>query len=104
MTIHTRRRRRDTGEPGGFDARMAVAAIDAEMADVMVVAEGNGLRDDFIAACRIRGANQDGQRPERDADEDRAAENGDASECVRTAVKDLGHALVDPLRFPSATP
>lgn len=43
MAIHTRLRRRDASECRGFHRRMAIAAIDASIACMMLVAELNGL-------------------------------------------------------------
>ncbi len=44
VAVHAGFRWRDSGVAGGFHRSVTVAAIDAESGDVMLVAEGNGLR------------------------------------------------------------
>ena len=71
-------RRRDAGDRGGLDAAMAVTAIEAEAADVMLVAErhrlvgGQGTSGSVFRGRNPIG-NSDGQeRPDENAETVRA--------------------------------
>jgi len=54
MARHAGRRRRQTGEGGFFNGRVAVTAIDTVVADVMLVTEGYRLMQRDVLASDIR--------------------------------------------------
>ena len=85
----------DRGHSSGrtaFDGRVAIAAVDAIIADVMLVAELNRLRLDGIRLIPIRRARQaekniiDSERRKRAGPDDRSPRNR-----VRTLIKNLPH-------------
>ena len=53
MAVHARLRWRNAGDRGGFHAGVAVAAIDAVVADVMLMAELHGLLTGNVLARQI---------------------------------------------------
>jgi len=91
VTIHAGFGRRDSGDSGDLHASVAIAAVDAIVADVMFVAELHGLVSDDILARVIRGArgSQDNREPQRHRKN--GEEQAEASDRIRTAVKNLGH-------------
>ncbi len=76
MAVHARLGRRQAGKRRVLNRRVTIAAIDAEMADMVLVAEGNALHvhDTHTGAVRGAGINETGPCAER-RDEDRAEEH-----------------------------
>ena len=73
---------------------MAVAAINAEPGDMMLVAKGNGLGfADTGVGHKGRALNQIGDSAQCGNDK-HCAENGGAGQRVRAAMKDLRHSLL----------
>jgi len=89
MAVHTGLRRRNPGETGGFDRCMAVAAVDAESGDVMLMAERNRLRLADAGRSHIRRALDDVEGPTQSCNDENRAENRGARQTIRTAMKDL---------------
>lgn len=93
VTIHTGACRRNSGETGNFDRGVAIAAIDSQSGDVVLMAERHGLRlaNAFVGDV-WRALNLHRDPAERSQYKDRT-EDGDARQSIRAAVKDLRHAL-----------
>ena len=92
MAVHAGAGRRYTSERGGFDRSVAIAAVDAESGDVVLVAKRDRLRFAHAGISNVRRAlNFVPHPPQRSYDEDRA-ENCGTGQCVRAAMKDLRHA------------
>jgi len=70
MAIHAGLRRRDTGHGGSFDAGMAVAAVDAVIADVVFMAELHWLLTGDVLPRQIRRACHREDGHERQADQE----------------------------------
>ena len=86
-----------------LDARVAVATVDAEPLDVVLVAERHRLHARGVLLRDVGGTTQSiEQPPRRDHDED-GAENRDTADRVRAAMKDLGHRFASRRAF-SAPP
>ena len=68
---------------------MAIAAIDAESANVMLMAEGRGLRPGHSSVGDIRGALDLRRRPEQHGDDEDGAKDRGARDGIRAAMKDL---------------
>src|SRR5438477_9958140 len=91
MAANARLRGRNTSKGGSLDRRVAVAAVDAIVADVMLVAEGYRLarshiyiRDERSCVDLISGQYHDGDHQQHSND-------ADFRQTVRTAMKDLRH-------------
>ena len=89
MAVHAGLRRRNAREAGCLYRGVAVATIDAQAGDVMLMAERNRLR---LANARIRHVGRTlnfVQDPAQgNHDEDRAKNRG-AGQTIRTAMKNL---------------
>lgn len=88
---HASVRRRNTGEIALFDRGVAIAAIDAELADVMAMAEGNRLLANDAGLRDIRGALDQTQYPKQPADKKHRAEDADFGKRVGARMKNLRH-------------
>ena len=86
--------RRDAGERGILDRRMAVAAIDAVAGDVTLMAELNRLFAGDLRVGDPRGAMDLGDQPQQSGDDEERAEDTDPGNGVGAAVKDLRHSNV----------
>src|SRR5262249_25632117 len=82
---------RDTGGTGPIGRGVAVAAVDAQAGDVMLMAEGHGLLAGDADAGGVGGADVAGVGPAGAGDDEDGAENGDLGDRVKTAVKNLRH-------------
>jgi hypothetical protein len=104
VAIHARFRRRHSGARGAFDRSMAIAAINAIVANVMLMAELNGLGFDDIGLIPIRRARQpeknvvDGERSDSTRSHERYARYR-----VRALLKNLRHLLGFDVRISSET-
>lgn len=94
MTIHAGLGGRDACHRGGFHAGVTIAAIDTVIANMMLMAELNGLFTHYVLARVIRGtgcgeyANQ-GERNRKNSNQDTESSGG-----ICAAMKNLGHVSV----------
>src|ERR1700676_4277252 len=94
MAVHASLGRRNSGETRGLNRRVAVAAIDTKSSDVVLVAEGDGLRLAHAGVGNVGRALNLHPHPAQGCDyKDRAKDSG-ARQCIRTAMKDLRHSLM----------
>src|SRR5688500_11957405 len=91
VAVHAGRRRRDAGEAGRLNGRVAVAAVDAQSADVMLMAEGDDLLDRVALIREVRRAHDAADQPENETGNEDRAEDGDARKRIGTAVENLSH-------------
>src|SRR5438552_14165225 len=91
VAVHARLDRRNPREGRLLDGRMAVAAVDADRADVVRVRELDRLlaRDGLLR--RVRGGLQLIEDPEGEGEEEDRPENRDSRDRVGRAVEDLRH-------------
>ena len=84
---------------------MAIAAVDAVVADVVRVAELNRLLDVFVRSCDVRRAAEHHEQRDQTTDEkEQAAETGLGEE-VCAAIEDLRHReLCDSPLLPGRQP
>src|ERR1700733_5214900 len=94
MAVHAGLGGRNAGETRSLNRRMAVAAVNAEPGDVMLMAEGNGLRPARSGVGNVRRTLHLQRSPtEHGKHEDRAKNRG-PGEGVRAAMKNLRHAYL----------
>ena len=98
MTIHAGLRRRYARDGRRFDGRVAVAAVNPFVADVVAVPELHGLFAREVGLRVVGRAREFGHQPERDTDEEYRAEDADPRYDVRASMKDLAHYLFNPGR------
>ena len=91
MAVHARLGWRNISETRRLDRGMAIAAVQAETADVVGMAERDRLLAHHGGAGRIRGPIQLGKGPRQKAYDENCAEYRDSRKRVRTVMKDLGH-------------
>jgi hypothetical protein len=96
MAGHAGFGRRDAGEGRMFDRVMAIAAIDAETADVMLMAEGYRLTRDVVDASQIGRADQRETDAERQQDEKKQRQERDSRKTVGSRSEDLSHLHAAP--------
>ena len=97
VAVHARLRRRDAGEVRGLDRGVAVAAVDAEARDVVLVAEGNRLLAPYPLIREIRRADDPADDPKDEAGDENRPENGDTRKRIRTSVENLRHSRLRPV-------
>jgi hypothetical protein len=93
MAVHTGLRRRDAGNGGSFYARMTVAAVDAIVADVMLMAELHRLLTSNILPRHIGRARHCQDRHERHSDQKERRKHTESRDEIRAAMKNLGHVF-----------
>ena len=92
VAVHAGLRRGNPGETGSLNRGVAIAAIDAESGDVVLMAEGNGLRfANSSVGHEGRALNQVADSAQCDNDK-YCTENGGTGQRVRAAMKDLRHS------------
>ena len=91
VAVHAGLRRRDAGEVRGLDRGVAVAAVDAESADVMLMAERHRLLALDPLIGRVRRADHAADHPQHECDGEHSAEDRDAGESIGTSVENLRH-------------
>ena len=74
---------------------MAIAAVDAEAADVVLVAERDGLRFADASISNVGGALNLHRDPTQGGNNEHRAKDGGPGQGIRTAMEDLRHSLVD---------
>jgi len=89
MTIHAGFSGRNSGKRGIFHRRMTVAAVDAQSANMVLVAERHGLRTGDLGVRYIRRPLQFEHCPQQHGHEEYRPVNRGARDCVGTAVKNL---------------
>lgn len=92
VAVHAGGRGRNAGKSRCFNRGVAVAAIDAETGDVMLVAERYRLRSRHIDFGDVRGARDGCQQPERAEHHKKQTENAQTRDGVGAGVKYLRHA------------
>ncbi len=97
MARHADFRGRQAGRRGSFDAVVAIAAVEAELADMVLVAERDRLGDSLPDAGEEAGTQQ-GRTTDREQDR-RASQTPqhEASNAIGAPWKDLRHVLPDRL-------
>src|SRR5437667_2945823 len=91
MAVHAGLRRRDAGNGGSFYAGMTVAAVDAVIAHVMLVAELHRLFPRHVLPRHIGRTGHRDDRDKRNSDQEERRKHTEARDEVRTAMKNLGH-------------
>ena len=92
MAAHARLRGGKSGEGGSLNRSVAVAAIDAIVGNVVLVAERNRLVAGYIHICDKRSGVNLISRPNGSSQQQHYGYNADFCQAVRAAVKDLCHA------------
>ncbi len=91
MAIHACLGRRNPGEGELLDRRVTIAAINSVIADVMLMAELNGLLARNVGLSVIRRAVEFEQQPDDYGDEEDRAEDADFGDEIGASMKDLAH-------------
>jgi hypothetical protein len=91
MTIHARLGRRNAGKGGILDGGMAITAVDAELADVMLMAEGNGLDAGEVRLRYIGRPTHDVKKPSGYDRQDRQREKAGLGDGIEAPMKNLRH-------------
>jgi hypothetical protein len=73
---------------------VTVAAVEPEAANVVRMAEGDGLLTNLRGARLIRGAIQLREHPRQKSQNEDSPEYRDSGKRVRAVVKDLGHGSI----------
>src|SRR2546430_8454015 len=89
MAVHASFGRWNTGNGGSFDARMTVAAIDAVIAHVMLVAELQGLPAGNVLSRHIGRARHREHGYERHSDQKEGRKHTEPRDEIGTAMKNL---------------
>src|SRR5712692_1010266 len=91
MAVHARLGRGNIREGRVFDRGMTVTAVDAQPADVMLVAERHRLLDGNLRARGVRGRIQLRPRQDQEGDDEDSAKNAQTRKSIRAVVENLGH-------------
>ena len=91
VTVHARRRRRQSRGCGRFDGGVTVTAIDAVVADVMFMTELNGLLTFDPLSGVPGGTIQLNSHPQQSDDYENSAINRDFRQRVSAVMEDLWH-------------
>lgn len=95
--------RRHAREATFLDAGMAVATIQSQALDVMLVAEWNGLLCGDADIGHVGRTVYRGRHPEKGRHYKECAENAETRKCVRTSMKNLSHSAAYPNTFRPGT-
>jgi len=95
MAVHAGFGGRNARKARGLDRSVAVAAIDPEAGDVVLVAEGNRLRLANTRIGDIRRALDFHCHPAQGSDYKDRAKDGGPGQSIRTAMEDLRHSLYE---------
>src|SRR5260370_22985945 len=85
--------RGDAGNGGSFHAGMTVAAVDAVIADVMLVAELHRLLTGNVLPRHVRRTRHREDGYERHSDQKERRKHTEPGDEIRTAMKNLGHVF-----------
>src|SRR6266478_1033389 len=91
MAVHAGLRRRDAGNGGSFHAGMTVAAVNAVIADMMLVAELHRLLTRNVLPRHVGRARHREDGDERHSDQKERREHTESRDEIRTSMKNLGH-------------
>jgi hypothetical protein len=94
LAVHARVGRRDSRNSGSFHARVAIAAINAVVADMMFMAELYGLLTREVLARHVRGTGNGKHGNQRQPDQKERREHTKTGDEVRASMKNLGHVSV----------
>ena len=95
VAVHARFRRRHSGAGGAFDRSVAIAAVDAIIADVVLMAELNGLRFDDVRLIPVRRARKtEKNKIDRECGDSAGSHERCARNRVRALLKKLRHLSV----------
>src|SRR6266436_7087856 len=94
MAVHARLGRRDSRNRGSFHARVAVAAVNAVVADVMFMAELHGLLTREVLARHVGGTGHRKHGNQRQSDQKKRRKDTKPCDEVRASMKNLGHVSV----------
>jgi len=105
VAVHARLGGRDAGKARGLDRSVAVAAINSESGNVVLMAEGDGLWADHLCVSYVGRALQFEHRPQQRRYQEYRPVNRGAGDCVGTAMKNLhrlsvqqGHRTSSPVQ------
>src|SRR3989338_4235505 len=93
VAVHAGLGGRDTGEGALFNRGVAVAAVNPHAADVVLVAEGDGLGERDVRLGDVVGAVHRLQPPGCPAQQEHKSEDARLRDSVRAAMEDLRHSL-----------
>src|SRR5579871_415819 len=102
MTVHAGFGRRHSCETGFLYRGVAVAAINSKAADMMLVAERDGLSVNNFALRVIGRALHHLKEPEHSDCRQQAAGQRKSKKCVRTRLEELSHLATNRLFVPCA--
>src|SRR5437764_3962131 len=91
VAVHAGFGRRNSGETRVLDRGMAIATVNAESGDVMLMAEWNRLRLPHTFVGHVRRALDGVPYPNQRGHDENGAENSSAGQRIRAAMKDLRH-------------
>ncbi len=94
MAVHAGARRRNACEARDFNRGVAIAAIDTQTGNVMLMAEGHGLRLAHACISDVGRALNLHRHPTQSGQHEDRAKNRDARQSIRAAMKDLRHSYV----------
>jgi len=92
VAVHAGFRRRNAGEARGFDRGVAVAAIDPESGNVVLVTERHRLRLAHTGIGNVRRTLDFHRHPGQRGDHKHRAKNCGPGQSIRTAMKNLRHS------------
>src|SRR5712692_7665926 len=96
MAVHAGLRGRDAGNGGSFHAGMTVTAVDAVVADVMLVAELHRLLTRNILPRHVGRARHREHGYKRHSDQKERRKHTESRDKIRAAMKNLGHVCSAP--------
>jgi len=91
VTGHAGFRRRNAGKSTFLHRGVTVAAVDAELGDVVLVTERHGLLDDDARPGHVRRALKGAEQPHDRAGDENRAEDADLRDRIGAGMKDLRH-------------
>src|SRR6266849_4549786 len=91
MAVHAGLRGRDAGNGGNFHAGMTVAAVNAVVADVMLVAELHRLLAGNVLPRHVGRARHRKDSDKRHSDQKKRRKHTESRDEIRAAMKNLGH-------------
>src|SRR5260370_28530184 len=92
MAIHAGLGRWNAGRGGSLYRGVAIAAVDAQLASVMAMAERHRLLPRHAGPGDVGGAVDQRHSPRQRGDDEQPTEDAEPRQSVRAPVKHLGHA------------
>src|SRR6266487_2427142 len=93
VAVHAGLRRRNPGNRGRFHAGMTVTAVNAVIADVMLVAELHRLLPVDVLLRHVRRARHREDRDKRQPDQEKSGEDTESGNEVSASMKNLRHLI-----------